>query len=57
MYLWHEPHLCNAATTSAPVHYLQVISLLALGALFWWPIVGPSSRTAHFPHGRNGLSD
>jgi len=41
MWLWHAPLLCNAATTSLWIYRLQIVSLLLLGALFWWPIAGP----------------
>jgi putative membrane protein len=41
MWVWHERTLCDAATTSAPVRAIQVASLLVLGSMFWWPIVGP----------------
>lgn len=42
MWLWHAPTLCNAAATSAGVHALQEATLVAMGAAFWWPVVGPS---------------
>ncbi|HEY1791771.1 MAG TPA: cytochrome c oxidase assembly protein [Opitutaceae bacterium] len=41
MWVWHAPALCNAAVTSGPVHALQTVSLLLLGALFWRPILAP----------------
>jgi putative membrane protein len=41
MWLWHVPTLCNAATSSQPIHGLQVFTLLVMGGLFWWPICGP----------------
>lgn len=41
MWLWHVPALCDAAAASAAVHALQTLSLLAMGAAYWWPIVGP----------------
>jgi putative membrane protein len=41
MWIWHAPALCNAAATSDGVRALQNISLPALGAAFWWPILGP----------------
>lgn len=41
MWFWHEPMLCNAAVSSRPVHSLQTISLLVLGALFWRQILAP----------------
>jgi cytochrome c oxidase assembly factor CtaG len=41
MWIWHVPSLCNAAATSDAVRAVQSASLLAMGAAFWWPIVGP----------------
>lgn len=45
MWVWHAPTLCNAATTDPWVRRLQLVSLLVLGTMFWWPILGP--RPAH----------
>ena len=44
MWLWHVPTLCNAATGIRAVRDIQIVSLLALGALFWWPILGLRPR-------------
>lgn len=44
MWLWHAPTLCDAAGRSALVRGVQVVSLLLLGALFWWPVIGPVRR-------------
>lgn len=41
MWLWHVPALCNAATGSPWVQQLQTVSLLAMGTLFWWPVLSP----------------
>jgi cytochrome c oxidase assembly factor CtaG len=41
MWIWHEPTLCNAATTNPGVRSLQIASLIVLGSMFWWPIIGP----------------
>jgi cytochrome c oxidase assembly factor CtaG len=41
MWLWHAPTLCNAAATSDGVRAAQTASLLAMGAAFWFPIIGP----------------
>jgi cytochrome c oxidase assembly factor CtaG len=43
MWLWHAPTLCDAAATSPAVHGFQTASLLILGSLFWWPILGPDT--------------
>ncbi len=44
MWIWHTPSLCNAAATSDTVRALQNLSLPALGAAFWWPVIGPGRR-------------
>jgi putative membrane protein len=41
MWLWHEPKLCDAASSSPVVHRVQEISLLAMGTAFWWPVLAP----------------
>jgi len=41
MWLWHAPALCNAAVSSRPIYALQTLSLLGLGALFWWQVQAP----------------
>lgn len=41
MWLWHEPKLCDAASSNAVVHRVQELSLLAMGAAFWWPVLAP----------------
>jgi cytochrome c oxidase assembly factor CtaG len=41
MWVWHERTLCNAATTSTGVRALQIASLIVLGSIFWWPVLGP----------------
>jgi cytochrome c oxidase assembly factor CtaG len=42
MWFWHVPVMCNAAAASTTVHTLQTVSLLGLGAAFWWPILSPT---------------
>lgn len=44
MWLWHIPTLCNAATTSGAIQQLQTMSLLAMGTMFWRPLLRPTSR-------------
>lgn len=39
MWLWHVPFLCDSAVALPWVRALQTVSLLALGTLFWWPIL------------------
>ncbi len=41
MWIWHERSLCDASTSIPWVHTVQVISLVLLGGLFWWPILAP----------------
>jgi cytochrome c oxidase assembly factor CtaG len=41
MWLWHVPALCDAAASVPAVAWVRTITLLAMGALFWRPIVGP----------------
>ena len=41
MWIWHAQTLCNAAATSDAVRGLQTASLVAMGAMFYWPILAP----------------
>jgi cytochrome c oxidase assembly factor CtaG len=41
MWLWHQPALCNAATTSRSVFAIQTASLLLMGGVFWWQVLAP----------------
>lgn len=49
MWFWHVPALCNAATTSAPVHLAQTLSLLVMGGAFWWQIIQPDESARLSP--------
>jgi putative membrane protein len=49
MWIWHERTLCDAATTTQAGRIIQIISLLGLGAIFWWPIVGPQKDRRLLP--------
>ena len=51
MWFWHAPALCNAAVTSRPVHALQIVSLLALGSIFWRQILAPREQERLSPPG------
>ena len=51
MYVWHIPALCNAATSNSAVFAIETVSLLALGAAFWWQIIGPSGHNRLSPPG------
>jgi putative membrane protein len=48
MWLWHERTLCNAATQNDIVQRVQELSLLLMGAAFWWPILAPR-ETSRLP--------
>ena len=41
---WHLPFLYEATLRNQPVHVLEHLSFIAVGALFWWPILVPSGR-------------
>jgi cytochrome c oxidase assembly factor CtaG len=41
MWAWHERTLCDLATRTEGVRVIQIVSLLVLGTLFWWPLAGP----------------
>jgi cytochrome c oxidase assembly factor CtaG len=52
MWFWHVPQLCNAAAANPGVHVAQTVSLLAMGAGFWWPILAPVTTDRLIPgHG------
>lgn len=42
--IWHLPFLYEATLRSEPLHVLEHLSFLAVGLLFWWPILIPSTR-------------
>jgi putative membrane protein len=44
MWLWHAPTLCDAAARSLGIHRFQTLSLVAMGAAFWWPIFAPRAK-------------
>jgi len=41
MWVWHIPALCDAAASLRAVSAFQTVSLLGLGALFWWQLLSP----------------
>jgi cytochrome c oxidase assembly factor CtaG len=51
MWFWHEPTLCNAATTSRSVFAIQTISLLIMGSVFWWQVLAPRDTDRLSPAG------
>jgi len=42
MWVWHVPALCDAAAASRSVLTFQTITLLGLGAVFWWQLLAPT---------------
>lgn len=52
MIAWHVPYLFHLAMESEALHILEPLSLLAGGAIFWWPILTPlpASRMQPAPH-------
>lgn len=51
MWIWHAPTLCDAAARSIGMQRMQSLSLLAMGASFWWPIFAPRARARLAPLG------
>jgi putative membrane protein len=51
MWLWHARPLCDAAVSSKFVGWLQVFSLVALGAVFWRQILAPREEERISPPG------
>ena len=39
--VWHLPALYGATLTIEPIHVLEHLSFIAVGVVFWWPIVDP----------------
>ena len=39
--VWHIPALYDATLTTEPIHVVEHLSFIAVGVLFWWPIVDP----------------
>jgi cytochrome c oxidase assembly factor CtaG len=50
--VWYLPHLLNAALASDSVRFLEYCTLLAGGAVFWWPLHAPlrQHRVPLVPH-------
>ncbi|MBW8781663.1 MAG: cytochrome c oxidase assembly protein [Verrucomicrobia bacterium] len=49
MWLWHTPALCEAAVRQPAVHAVQTASLMAMGLVFWWPVLAPCARNRMTP--------
>lgn len=39
--VWHIPALYDATLTTEPIHVVEHLSFIAVGVIFWWPIVDP----------------
>lgn len=39
--VWHIPALYDATLTTEPIHVIEHLSFIAVGVIFWWPIVDP----------------
>lgn len=39
--VWHIPTLYDATLTTEPIHVVEHLSFIAVGVIFWWPIVDP----------------
>jgi putative membrane protein len=42
---WHAPVLFNASLSHPEIYAVQMLCLLGVSILFWWPIVEPRGRT------------
>ena len=42
--VWHLPALYDATLATEPVHVLEHLTFVAVGVVFWWPIVDPLRR-------------
>jgi putative membrane protein len=41
LWLWHAPALYDLTLTNERVHIFEHLTFIALGVLFWWPILSP----------------
>jgi cytochrome c oxidase assembly factor CtaG len=39
--VWHIPALYDATLTTEPIHVVEHLSFIAVGVVFWWPIIDP----------------
>lgn len=47
--VWHVPPLYDATLTTQPVHVFEHLTFIAVGVVFWWPIVDPLRGPATRP--------
>jgi putative membrane protein len=43
--IWHLPFLYEATLRNEPVHVLEHLTFLAVGVLFWWPLLVPQGSS------------
>ncbi|HZB98099.1 MAG TPA: cytochrome c oxidase assembly protein, partial [Candidatus Sulfotelmatobacter sp.] len=51
MLVWHIPTLYDATLTTEPIHIFEHLTFIAVGVVFWWPIVDPVKRAGENPVG------
>lgn len=39
--VWHIPSLYDATLTTEPIHVFEHVSFIAVGVIYWWPIIDP----------------
>jgi cytochrome c oxidase assembly factor CtaG len=39
--VWHIPALYDATLTTEPIHVFEHLSFIAVGVVFWWPVIDP----------------
>lgn len=39
--VWHLPQLYNTTLTNEPLHIVEHVTFVAVGLVFWWPVVDP----------------
>lgn len=49
MWLWHWPPLYDLALHAPAAHLAEHVSLLLLGAAFWWPVIAPPEHSRLAP--------
>lgn len=47
--VWHVPALYDATLTTEWIHVMEHLSFIAVGVLFWWPIVDPQRVSGRPP--------
>lgn len=47
---WHLSSLYDVALENDLVHYLEHITMLGAGLLFWWPVISPDPMPWRVPH-------